>query len=120
MTTMLYKCPGSHAIHGGHFDYTIVEDDQIEATLADGWHLTTPAALAAHQAALDAAKAKQEAEAEAQTSAAMADATKPPTREEMEHMATALGLPFDGRTGDKKLAAMIADASSPAADAPQA
>jgi len=50
----------------------------------------------------------------------MADATKPPTREEMEHMATALGLPFDGRTGDKKLAAMIADASSPAADAPQA
>jgi hypothetical protein len=51
-TTMLYKAPGPYEIHGGRFDYTIVDDDQIEATLAAGWYLTTTEAKAAHEAAL--------------------------------------------------------------------
>lgn len=48
-TTMLYRCPGPHQIHGGQFDYVIVDDEQIEAKLDEGWHLTTPEAKAAHE-----------------------------------------------------------------------
>ncbi|NVO06790.1 MAG: hypothetical protein HXX19_13055 [Rhodoferax sp.] len=120
--TMLYKCPGPHDIHGGKFDYTIVDEDDIAAAQADGWYLTTPEAKDAYQAAQDAeaaaaAAAKQaaedakEAEAEAQALAALADANKPPTRDELEQMATSLGLPFTARTSDKKLSDLIAAAS---------
>lgn len=40
---MLYKYPGPHEIHGDHFDYTIVEDDEdsVQAALDEGWSLTT-------------------------------------------------------------------------------
>lgn len=63
--TMLYKAPGPHEIHGGHFDTLIVDADeegQLEAAMADGWHLTTPAALEAKEAA---AKATSKARAKA-------------------------------------------------------
>lgn len=46
MTTMLYKHPGRHAIHGDKFDYIIVEDDAIEAAIKDGWCKTTDEAKA--------------------------------------------------------------------------
>lgn len=45
MSTMLYKHPGKHDMHGNKFDYVIVDDDQIDETIADGWHLTTTDAL---------------------------------------------------------------------------
>lgn len=51
--TMLYKCPGEHQIHGGNFDYCIVDADEenaVEDALADGWHLTTPEAREAYEA----------------------------------------------------------------------
>jgi hypothetical protein len=41
MTVMLYKHPGSHEIHGDTFDYIIVEPDDVEAKVADGWSKTT-------------------------------------------------------------------------------
>lgn len=50
--TMLYKCPGPHEIHGGHFDYVIVPEVDIEEAQAQGWHLTTEKARAAHEAAI--------------------------------------------------------------------
>ena len=105
--TMLYKCPGSHEIHGGHFDYTIVDADEegaIDKAKADGWHLTTPEAKAAREAELIAAKEAAEKAKEAKEDEAA------PTREELEQAATALGIPFDGRTKDKKLAELIAAA----------
>ena len=46
MSTMLYKHPGPHEIHGDKFDYVIVEDDAIEAAIKDGWALTTDEAKA--------------------------------------------------------------------------
>ena len=94
--TMLYKCPGPHEIHGGHFDYTIVDADEegaVEAAQADGWHLTTTEAKEAG----DAAKAKREAELNA-----------PPTRAELEAKANELGLKFNDKMSDKKLADLIA------------
>lgn len=94
--TMLYKAPGPHEIHGGHFDYTIVDADEegaIEAAKADGWFETTDEA----QAAADEAKAKREAELNA-----------PPTRAELEAKAKELDIKFNDKTSDKKLADLIA------------
>lgn len=112
-TTMLYKSPGPHEIHGGKFDYTIVEDDQIEAAKADGWHLTTPEAKQAYdddQAGEAAARAQA---VEVEAAKALADGTKPPTREELEQVATKLGIAFSPRTSDKKLRAQVEAAAQP-------
>jgi len=110
--TMLYKAPGPYEIHGGHFDYIIVEEEEIEASKANGWHLTTPEAKEAREAQLQAEADAREAEAERLAQIALSDENKPPTRDELEQMATSLGLPFDGRTSDKKLAKLIAAASA--------
>ena len=105
--TMLYKCPGPHEIHGGHYDYVIVdadEDGALDTAKTDGWHSTTPEAKAANEAKIAAAKdadLKKQAEQ---------DDTAAPTREELEQAATTLGILFDGRTKDKKLAELIAAA----------
>jgi hypothetical protein len=57
---MLYKYPGSYAIHGGNFDYVIVDADTpaFELAQSEGWKLTTTEARAqydADQAAMAAA-----------------------------------------------------------------
>lgn len=91
--TMLYKCPGPHEIHGGHFDYTIVDADEegvIEAAKAKGWFETTAEAS-------KAAKAKCEVKL-----------NTPPTRAELEIKATELGIKFNDKTTDKRLADLIA------------
>jgi hypothetical protein len=88
--TMLYKAPGPHQIHGGHFDHIIVDDEQIEATLAAGWYLTTPEAKAAHKAAM-----QQTAD------------NAPPTRDELKRKADELKLQYPSNIPTEKLAGMI-------------
>lgn len=91
--TMLYKTPGPHDIHGGKFDYIIVDSDDEQAlgdAIRSGWRLTTAAAL--------------------ELAAEAANDNAPPTREELEAKATELGLKFDGRTSDKKLGELISTA----------
>lgn len=105
MTTMLYKCPGLHEIHGGHFDYVIVEDDKIEETLANGWFLTTPEAKQAHLNALAAQEADRMKAA--QDIQEPNDSVAAPTRAELEQKAAELQIKFDGRTSDKKLSDLI-------------
>lgn len=107
---MLYRAGGSEPIHGGHFATLIVDDEAGEAAaLADGWFVATDDAAEADRvakaAALDAAEAKAIAEAQA-----VVDANAQPTRAELEQKATELGLPFDGRTSDRKLRDLIAAA----------
>ena len=82
MSTMLYKHPGIHEIHGNKFNYIVVDDDQIEDTIADGWHLTTTDALG-KEAAEDEA-----AEDEALTS----DIIESMTREELKALAVKINL----------------------------
>jgi len=60
MSTMLYKHPGPHDIHGDKFDYLIVEDDAIEAAIKDGWSLTTDEAKAGPAKPTRARNAKAE------------------------------------------------------------
>lgn len=88
--TMLYKAPGPHDIHGGKFDHVVVDDEFIQDKLAEGWFLTTTEAAEAYAA---------------QKLAAPVEA--PDTREDMERKARDLGIKFDGRTTDKKLAFLI-------------
>lgn len=110
--TMVYKAPGAHALHGGYFDYLVVDDEKLEEALADGWHLTTPEAKAAldeklkadAKAAEELADAKRLADAKALIEANGAGG---PTRAELEQKAADLGLDYDKRLGDKKLAALI-------------
>ena len=77
MSTMLYKHPGIHEIHGNKFNYIVVDDDQIEDTIEDGWHLTTTDALG-----------KEAAEDEALTS----DIIQSMTREELKALAVKINL----------------------------
>ena len=44
---MVYKHPGIHEIHGGNYDYKIIDDTEeaIVEAKADGWRLTTTEAL---------------------------------------------------------------------------
>jgi hypothetical protein len=92
---MIYKAGGTEEIHGGKFSTYIVHDaDELDAALADGWHLTTDEAR-------DAAKP---------AAPAPADDNAPPTRAEMEAKAAELGVEFSPRLGDAKLAERIASA----------
>ena len=98
--TMLYKAPGPHEIHGGHFDYTIVdadEDGAIDAAKSDGWFLTTPEAKAA----------KDEADALKTAIEQKPDDLLPATRAELEQKANELKLKFTAKTSDEELSKLI-------------
>lgn len=85
---MLYKLGGPHEIHGGKFDTLIAKDEaEKDAAHAAGWRLTTD---------------------EAREHAPVPADDAPATRAELEAKANELGIKFDGRTGDAKLAAKIA------------
>lgn len=59
--TMLYRCPGPHRTDGIDYEYVIVDDSEVEATMAKGWyrHYTD-----ASQALTDAADRLKANEAE--------------------------------------------------------
>lgn len=61
--TMVYKAPGPHPIHGGFFDYKIIDaddGDEVEAAQAEGWFFTTPEAYEAEKAAREAKLAAEQ------------------------------------------------------------
>jgi hypothetical protein len=96
---MVYQAGGTEEIHGGRFATHIVNDeDELEAALADGWHLTTCEAKAAAE--------KPAAGASAAGDDGKSDDT-PPTRDELKAKATELGLTFPGNVSNAKLFEMI-------------
>lgn len=38
---MLYKHPGKHKLHGDFFDYIVVEEENVEDSILEGWSTTT-------------------------------------------------------------------------------
>lgn len=36
--TMLYRCPGPHKTDGISYDYTVVDQADVDTALAGGWH----------------------------------------------------------------------------------
>lgn len=86
MTKLVYKCPGHHQRDGGTYDFMPAKsEDEFNQLLQEGWFPSLPEAI------------------EGVSHAA-------PTRDELIQQATELGLKFDGRTSDKKLALMIDEA----------
>lgn len=97
---LLYRVGTAWTLESGTYDVTTANDaEHMAALLADGWHPDQYAA----KAAADAFAVPTDAPAEDP------DDDAPPTRDELEAKARELGIKFDGRTGDKKLAALIAD-----------
>lgn len=86
--TMLYKHPGSHEIHGDRFDYIIVDEDEVNQALADGWALTTDGAKHKNQ--------RDEVKVESVNDGS-------PTRDEMIQKAENLGIKIDKRWSDETL-----------------
>ncbi len=91
---MLVRVGTAWTLESGTYDLATANDaEHMAALLADGWHPDQYAAKAAAEA----------------VPAEEPDDDAPPTRDELEAKARELGIKFDGRTGDKKLAALIAD-----------
>ena len=63
-----------------------------------------------HRLLREQAEAQAKIKAAEPVEAAVLDEDAPPTREELETKATELGIPFNGRTSDKKLSGLIATA----------
>jgi len=96
--TIVYKCPGVHQLPGGTYDYMGVEDeDAMKEAITCGWFKTIQEA--------EAGEAKEPEALEEEI-----DEISPPTREELEQQAKELGIKFDGRTSDEKLADRIEEA----------
>jgi len=90
---LVFKDGGPYQRAGGYYNHMAVEDEaEYEIALLDGWFATLPEAIEGK---------KQDLEAEDLSA---------PTREELEQKATELGIKFDGRTNDKKLADKIEEA----------
>lgn len=104
--TLVYRCPGNCQRKGGTYAWHPVKDEaQLDAALADGWFVTLPEAIQAHDLPQNP-NGKPVAEA---TKPVVAE-DAPPTRAELEQKAAELGIKFDGRTSDRKLAAVIEEA----------
>jgi hypothetical protein len=106
---LVYKGEGKYQRLGGGYDFLGAKDEaELQEALSNGWFLTLPEAI-------DAFKAKQFAptpvsKPSAPVSEPVPDDSAPPTREELEIKATELGIKFDGRYSDKKIAQMIDEA----------
>lgn len=85
------RMPGTWKLESGSFEVgTARTAEEYAAKLSEGWFGDQYEAKAAFEAA-ESDKNKP----------------KPPSRAELEAKATELGLKFDGRTSDRKLAEMV-------------
>jgi hypothetical protein len=90
---MLYRVGTAWALESGRYDLlTVASIKEAEAARADGWHLDQ---YAARDAGSEPVKSPE-----------------PLTRAELEANAKALGLTWHHRTGDAKLAELIAAAEA--------
>ncbi len=92
---LVYKVPGKYVRPYGTYDFTGVNDaEELQAKLKEGWFCSLSEAIEPQD--------KEVVEEE--------DDTAPPTRQELEEKATELGIKFDGRFSDKKIAQLIDEA----------
>lgn len=102
--TIVYRIPGPHKKPRGHsYAYRAANDEaQFDALIAKGWFASYEDAVAAKHASkvIAAADAFDDA----------IDEVSAPTRDELEAKAKELGVSFNARTSDKKLAERIAEA----------
>jgi len=93
---LVFKDGGPHDRHKGSYSTKLVEDeDEYSEALNDGWYASIPEAI------------ENKHDESTEKALDIADATRAPSREELETMAKELELKFDGRTSDAKLSSMI-------------
>lgn len=96
----VFKNEGLIERAGGTYSQEIVNDEvEHEAAIAAGWYDNL-------QDAIDATNETPDVPAEAYEPEPI-EIDEPPTREEIEAQARAMGIKFDGRIGDRKLMALI-------------
>lgn len=96
---VLYRVGGEWQLESGRYAIrTVNTTDELEAALADGWHLDQYAAKAAQQPA---------AQADEPTTLPPVDETSPPTKAELQQRLAELGIDFDARWGVAKLQAAL-------------
>lgn len=94
--SMVYKVPGKHVRPHGTYDFEGVNNaEELQAKLKDGWFSSLSEAIDSKETIVEAKES---------------DDIAPPTRQELEEKATELGIKFDGRFSDKKIAQLIEDA----------
>jgi len=101
--TIMYKTPGPHRKTGGTYDIIGADDlKAFNANLAKGWFPSFEDALADKSAKkiIEAAESFDDS----------IDEVSGPVRDELEQKAEELGIGFNKRTSDKKLAERIAAA----------
>ena len=101
----LYRTPGPYRKGKGLKTYRVAgakDQEQYDAMIANGWFPSYEEAVAGKvaDAIIEAAEAFEDA----------VDDVSKPTREELEQKAEELGVSFNKRTSDKKLAERIAQA----------
>ena len=93
--SLVYKAEGKYIRPHGTYDFTGANNqEELDAKLKEGWFESLEAAIKGKTAAPEP----------------VLDDNAPPTREELEAKATELGIKFDGRYSDKKIAQMIDEA----------
>jgi hypothetical protein len=112
----VFKDKGKYQRPGGTYSYISVKTaEELEQKLSEGW-------VKSISEVIDQAKSKTFAaipvpalekpvsEAEKPVSEPVLDDSAPPTRQELETKATELGIKFDGRYSDKRIAGLIEEA----------
>lgn len=102
--TIMYRVPGPHRKpRGGFYAYKGAADKaEFDALLKKGW-------FPSYEEAVAGKRAEEIVEAVSDLNNDI-DEVSDPTREELEHKAKELGVSFNSRTSDKKLAERIAEA----------
>lgn len=97
---IMYKCPGPFKKpRGGFYNIcSVLDESQYLSKLSDGWFPSYA----------EARNGKLESQSDLDNESDI-DQYSPPTRDELESKAKALGIIFDGRTSDKKLLARISE-----------
>jgi len=97
----VFKDEGPLDRAGGTYDQTMVDDEaEYIAALKSGWFDNL-------QDAIDSPKVEQVEPIVNEPEIPEPADDAPPTREEIEAKLTELGVPFDRRTGDRKLSALL-------------
>lgn len=100
--SLVYKAEGKYIRPTGTYDFVEVNSqEELDAKLKEGWFESLPTAIEGKTVVPEPVKAVSEP---------VLDDFAPPTREELEAKATELGIKFDGRYSDKKIAQMIDEA----------
>jgi hypothetical protein len=99
---LVYRAEGKYVRPGGTYDFTGVStQEEYNQKLSDGWFDSIESATEEKHAVSKPVKADSDP---------VLDDSAPPTREELETKATELGIKFDGRFSDKKIAQLIDEA----------